>query len=200
MCNKYLLKMIKRIAIFASGNGSNAENICSYFKRSEDIQVSVILTNNSESGVVDRCRKLDIPLISFSKNDLELKILLKLLDLHIDYIVLAGFLLKIPLSIIQAYPDRIINLHPALLPKFGGKGMYGIHVHNAVIKAGESESGITIHCVSEEYDKGEILAQFRIPVDKTESPEELQTRIHELEYKYFPVVIESFINRDKSDE
>lgn len=200
MCNKYLLKMIKRIAIFASGNGSNAENICSYFKRSEDIQVSVILTNNSESGVVDRCRKLDIPLISFSKNELELKILLKLLDLHIDYIVLAGFLLKIPLSIIQAYPDRIINLHPALLPKFGGKGMYGIHVHNAVIKAGESESGITIHCVSEEYDKGEILAQFRIPVDKTESPEELQTRIHELEYKYFPVVIESFINRDKSDE
>ncbi len=192
--------MIKRIAIFASGNGSNAENICSYFKRSEDIQVSVILTNNSESGVVDRCRKLDIPLISFSKNELELKILLKLLDLHIDYIVLAGFLLKIPLSIIQAYPDRIINLHPALLPKFGGKGMYGIHVHNAVIKAGESESGITIHCVSEEYDKGEILAQFRIPVDKTESPEELQTRIHELEYKYFPVVIESFINRDKSDE
>lgn len=192
--------MIKRIAIFASGNGSNAENICSYFKRSEDIQVSVILTNNSESGVVDRCRKLDIPLISFSKNDLELKILLKLLDLHIDYIVLAGFLLKIPLSIIQAYPDRIINLHPALLPKFGGKGMYGIHVHNAVIKAGESESGITIHCVSEEYDKGEILAQFRIPVGKTESPEELQTRIHELEYKYFPVVIESFINRDKSDE
>lgn len=200
MCNKYLLKMIKRIAIFASGNGSNAENICSYFKRSEDIQVSVILTNNSESGVVDRCRKLDIPLISFSKNELELKILLKLLDLHIDYIVLAGFLLKIPLSIIQAYPDRIINLHPALLPKFGGKGMYGIHVHNAVIQAGESESGITIHCVSEEYDKGEILAQFRIPVDKTESPEELQTRIHELEYKYFPVVIESFINRDKSDE
>lgn len=192
--------MIKRIAIFASGNGSNAENICSYFKRSEDIQVSVILTNNSESGVVDRCRKLDIPLISFSKNELELKILLKLLGLHIDYIVLAGFLLKIPLSIIQAYPDRIINLHPALLPKFGGKGMYGIHVHNAVIKAGESESGITIHCVSEEYDKGEILAQFRIPVDKTESPEELQTRIHELEYKYFPVVIESFINRDKSDE
>ena len=192
--------MIKRIAIFASGNGSNAENICSYFKRSEDIQVSVILTNNSESGVVDRCRKLDIPLISFSKNELELKILLKLLDLHIDYIVLAGFLLKIPLSIIQAYPDRIINLHPALLPKFGGKGMYGIHVHNAVIQAGESESGITIHCVSEEYDKGEILAQFRIPVDKTESPEELQTRIHELEYKYFPVVIESFINRDKSDE
>lgn len=192
--------MIKRIAIFASGNGSNAENICSYFKRSEDIQVSVILTNNSESGVVDRCRKLDIPLISFSKNELELKILLKLLDLHIDYIVLAGFLLKIPLSIIQAYPDRIINLHPALLPKFGGKGMYGIHVHNAVIKAGESESGITIHCVNEEYDKGEILAQFRIPVDKTESPEELQTRIHELEYKYFPVVIESFINRDKSDE
>lgn len=192
--------MIKRIAIFASGNGSNAENICSYFKRSEDIQVSVILTNNSESGVVDRCRKLDIPLISFSKNELELKILLKLLDLHIDYIVLAGFLLKIPLSIIQAYPDRIINLHPALLPKFGGKGMYGIHVHNAVIKAGESESGITIHCVSEEYDKGEILAQFRTPVDKTESPEELQTRIHELEYKYFPVVIESFINRDKSDE
>lgn len=192
--------MIKRIAIFASGNGSNAENICSYFKRSEDIQVSVILTNNSESGIVDRCRKLDIPLISFSKNELELKILLKLLDLHIDYIVLAGFLLKIPLSIIQAYPDRIINLHPALLPKFGGKGMYGIHVHNAVIKAGESESGITIHCVSEEYDKGEILAQFRIPVDKTESPEELQTRIHELEYKYFPVVIESFINRDKSDE
>lgn len=192
--------MIKRIAIFASGNGSNAENICSYFKRLEDIQVSVILTNNSESGVVDRCRKLDIPLISFSKNELELKILLKLLDLHIDYIVLAGFLLKIPLSIIQAYPDRIINLHPALLPKFGGKGMYGIHVHNAVIKAGESESGITIHCVSEEYDKGEILAQFRIPVDKTESPEELQTRIHELEYKYFPVVIESFINRDKSDE
>lgn len=192
--------MIKRIAIFASGNGSNAENICSYFKRSEDIQVSVILTNNSESGVVDRCRKLDIPLISFSKNELELKILLKLLDLHIDYIVLAGFLLKIPLSIIQAYPDRIINLHPALLPKFGGKGMYGIHVHNAVIKAGESESGITIHCVSEEYDKGEILAQFRIPVDKTESPEELQTRIHELEYKYFPVVIESFINRDKIDE
>lgn len=200
MCNKYLLKMIKRIAIFASGNGSNAENICSYFKTFEDIQVSVILTNNSESGVVDRCRKLDIPLISFSKNELELKILLKLLDLHIDYIVLAGFLLKIPLSIIQAYPDRIINLHPALLPKFGGKGMYGIHVHNAVIKAGESESGITIHCVSEEYDKGEILAQFRIPVDKTESPEELQTRIHELEYKYFPVVIESFINRDKSDE
>ncbi|MGL4781385.1 MAG: phosphoribosylglycinamide formyltransferase [Bacteroidales bacterium] len=192
--------MIKRIAIFASGDGSNAENIYSYFETSVDIQVSVILTNNPESGVVDRCRKLDIPLILISKNDLESKILLKLLGLHIDYIVLAGFLLKIPLSIIQAYPNRIINLHPALLPKFGGKGMYGLHVHNAVINAGESESGITIHCVNAEYDKGEILAQFRIAVNKADNAETLQARVHELEYKYFPAVLESFMNRDKSDE
>lgn len=192
--------MIKRIAIFASGDGSNAENIYSYFETSVDIQVSVILTNNPESGVVDRCKKLDIPLILISKNDLESKILLKLLGLHIDYIVLAGFLLKIPLSIIQAYPNRIINLHPALLPKFGGKGMYGLHVHNAVINAGESESGITIHCVNAEYDKGEILAQFRIAVNKTDNAETLQARVHELEYKYFPAVLESFMNRDKTDE
>ncbi|MGL5635725.1 MAG: phosphoribosylglycinamide formyltransferase [Bacteroidales bacterium] len=192
--------MIKRIAILASGNGSNAEQIVSHFEDSNIAKVSVILTNNAGAGIVERAARLGISLIAISKNDLESKILLILQEKNIDFLVLAGFLLKIPLSLIQAYTNRILNIHPSLLPKFGGKGMYGLHVHEAVIAAKELESGITIHCINEEYDKGIILGQFSLPVKESDTAEMLQKRIMQLEHKYYPIIIEHYIKSCILDE
>lgn len=192
--------MIKRIAILASGNGSNAEQIVTCFKGSDVAKVSVILTNKADAGVVQRASRLGVSLIVISKNDLESKILLILREKNIDFLVLAGFLLKIPLSLIQAYPDKIINIHPSLLPKFGGKGMFGLHVHDAVIAAKERKSGITIHCINEEYDKGIILGQYALSVSESDTAESLQMRIQQLEYKYYPEVIERYIKSRELDE
>ena len=183
--------MIK-IAVFASGNGSNAENIIRYFKDNEEIRVALIISNKANAYVHTRAKNLGVPSCTFSKDEFEKgdSILQKLREYQIDFIVLAGFLLKIPDSILKAYPQRIINIHPALLPKYGGKGMYGNHVHKAVLQAGEKESGISIHYVNERYDEGDIIFQARCPVLPSDTCEELAQRVHRLEYEYYPRVIE----------
>jgi phosphoribosylglycinamide formyltransferase-1 len=180
------------LAILASGSGSNAENIATYFKDHESIQVKEILSNKKEAYVHQRADKLDIPSWTFPKEQFQDSSFIKRLE-DIDYIILAGFLWLIPKYLIQAFPNRIINIHPALLPKFGGKGMYGHHVHEAVIASGEKESGITIHLVNEEYDKGKVLFQAKCDVEPGDTAGSLAKRIHALEYTHFPKTIESFI-------
>jgi phosphoribosylglycinamide formyltransferase-1 len=181
---------MKRIALFASGAGSNAENIIRYFSNSRELEFPVIISNRSDAGVLERAEKLSIPSFVFKKNDFEDGEVLKFLqDSAIDFIVLAGFLLKIPDNLLKAYPNKIINIHPALLPEFGGKGMYGSHVHEAVVAAGEKESGITIHFVNENYDEGQIIFQARCSVLPSDSPDDVADKVHALEYEHFPRVI-----------
>ena len=186
---------MKRIALLASGAGSNAENIIRYFSNSSELEFPFIISNRPDAGVHERAEKLRIPSYVFKKIEFENGEALKFLQNHaIDFIVLAGFLLKIPDNLLKAYPDRIINIHPALLPKFGGKGMYGSHVHEAVVAAGEKESGITIHYVNENYDEGQIIFQARCPILPCDSPEEVATKVHTLEYEHFPRVIGEIVN------
>ena len=181
---------MKRIVLFASGSGSNAENIIRYFSNSRELEFPFIISNRSEAMVHERAKQLMIPSFTFKKNDFENgKVLDFLQDNHIDFIVLAGFLLKIPDNLLEAFPNRIINIHPALLPKFGGKGMYGLHVHEAVVAAGEKESGITIHYVNENYDEGQIIFQAHCAVSPDDSPNDVAEKVHALEYEHFPRVI-----------
>ncbi|MEQ9466900.1 MAG: phosphoribosylglycinamide formyltransferase [Ekhidna sp.] len=182
------------LAIFASGSGTNAENIAKYFEERETVQVKEIFSNKKDAGVHSRAEKLGIPSSTFSKEQFQDSSFIKRLE-DIDYIILAGFLWLVPPYLIKAFPNRIINIHPALLPKFGGKGMYGDKVHTAVIEKREKESGITIHLVNEEYDKGEILFQATCKVDEKDTPDSLAKKIHALEYEHFPRVIEEYIHR-----
>ncbi|WP_370088443.1 phosphoribosylglycinamide formyltransferase [Ekhidna sp.] len=180
------------LAILASGSGSNAENITKYFDTHPNIQVKEILSNKPDAFVHERARKLDIPSSTFTRDQFRDSSFIKRLE-DIDYIILAGFLWLIPQFLVKSFPNRIINIHPSLLPKFGGKGMYGDHVHKAVIEAGEKESGITIHLVNEEYDKGKILFQAKCEVEPSDTPDSLASKIHSLEYTHFPKTIESYI-------
>ena len=182
---------MKRIALLASGSGSNAENIIRYFAGKEGWEFPVILSNKAEVYVHERAKNLRIPSFTISKAGFEKGDALQLLQQYaIDFIVLAGFLLKIPANLLQAYPDKIINIHPALLPKYGGKGMYGAHVHEAVVTHRETETGITIHYVNEHYDEGRIIFQARCDVLPTDTPEDVAAKVHALEYRYFPGIIE----------
>ena len=184
-----------RIAIFASGSGSNAENIIRYFSDNKIVKVVLVLSNNSRSGVLVRAKLHNIPTFIFNKNDLNecSRVHDVLKDFNISMIVLAGFLLKIPLSIIKAYPNLILNIHPALLPKYGGKGMYGMNVHKAVVENNEEKSGITIHYVNENYDEGAIIFQATCDIDEHDLPEDVKTKVQALELCHFPSVIESII-------
>ena len=180
-----------RIAIFASGSGSNAENIANYFDNNSKVEVSLILTNNPNAFVLKRAQKLGIEALIFDKHEFVKTgdILHFLLKNKISLIVLAGFLLKIPQNLIKAFPNKIINIHPALLPKYGGKGMYGDKVHQSVIEAKEKESGITIHYVNENYDEGEIIFQAKCTIEPNDNAADLAVKIHALEYEHFPKVI-----------
>lgn len=190
---KKIIKQMKKIALLASGSGSNAENIIKYFSNNPNIQF-LILSNKPDAYVHERAKKLNIPSFTIDKVGFENgEALTFLKSQKIDFIVLAGFLLKIPENIIQAYPDKIINIHPALLPKYGGKGMYGSHVHKAVVANKEMESGITIHFVNENYDEGKTLFQAKCTILPIDTPEDVAAKVHELEYKYFPKVIEKLI-------
>ena len=183
------------IAIFASGSGSNAENIADYFKGSTEIGVTLILSNKQDAYVHERAKKLGIPSFTFTKAEFAdgTEILEILREYEIDFIVLAGFLLKVSKSLLEAYPRRIVNIHPALLPKHGGKGMYGDRVHQAVLDAGETESGITIHYINEHYDEGSIIFQAICKVEPGDNSETLAARVHALEYAHFPCVIEAVL-------
>ena len=191
-CALNLRVMKKNIAIFASGSGSNTENIIRYFRENEAIQVSLVLSNRSDAYVLERAHRLGVPCNVFPKEDWVAgdEILAVLQEYHIDFVVLAGFLVRVPDLLLHAYPNKIINIHPALLPKFGGKGMYGNRVHEAVVAAGEKKSGITIHYINERYDEGHIVFQAVCPVLPTDSPEDVAKKVHALEYEHFPRVIE----------
>lgn len=184
-----------KIAIFASGSGTNAENIATYFAGRNDINVSYILSNKSDAFVLERAKKLGIPTLVFNRQEFyETNHILRFLKREsISWIILAGFLWLIPEYLIDGYPGRIINIHPALLPKYGGKGMYGGKVHRTVLESGDKESGISIHYVNKEYDKGDIIFQARCKVDDSDTPETLAARVHKLEYAHFPKVIEKLI-------
>ena len=183
--------------IFASGNGTNAENIIHYFSNHRFIQVKEVLSNNPDAFVHERVKNLGIPSGSFSKWEFQNAFFSVRLE-AVDFIVLAGFLWFIPAYLIDIFPDKIINLHPSLLPKFGGKGMYGHHVHEAVIKAREKQSGITIHLVNKEYDKGKVLFQATCEVTNQDMPDSLAQKIHKLEQEHFPKVIEKYVQLAKA--
>lgn len=187
---------MKHIAIFASGEGTNTEHLINYFAGSST-KILLVVCNNPQANVIKRAKNHDIPSLlinkeSFYKGDDVLK---RLLNDKIDLIICAGFLWKIPDNILQAFPDKIVNIHPALLPKFGGKGMYGMNVHKAVIEAGEKESGITIHYLNEHYDEGRVIVQKSCIISPGETPESLAEKIHELEHEWYPKVIAQLLNK-----
>ena len=188
---------MKNIAIFASGNGSNAQNIIAYFNGGNIASVKLVICNNPNAYVLQRASALGVPATVMDKAALTADNPSELLSLlhnnAIDYIVLAGYLLKIPEALTTAFAGRIINIHPALLPKFGGKGMYGIHVHRAVVAAGEKLSGITIHLVDAVYDNGKILFQAQCPLSPHDTPEEVAAKVQALEQQHYPAVIEQYI-------
>ncbi len=185
---------MKRIAILASGNGSNAEEIIQYFKHNPKAEVACIASNKADAFVLERAKNHEIHHFAFSKTEMEAgKLEQTFQELQIDLVVLAGFLLKVPDGLLKLYPEKIINIHPALLPKFGGKGMYGLKVHRAVKEKGEKETGITIHYVNEKYDEGRIIFQEKLEIDEDDTPEDIAQKVHALEHKYFPKVIESLL-------
>ena len=188
---------MKKIAIFASGSGSNAENIANYFKENKDVEVALIVANNPEAYVIERARKLNIPCEVVTKAEFVTAdgIVDMMHSYGIDFIVLAGFLLLVPKKLIEAYPARIVNIHPALLPKHGGKGMYGDRVHKAVVECGDTESGITIHLIDAEYDKGTTFFQAKCPVLPTDTPDDVAAKVHALEYEHFPHVIAEILQQ-----
>ena len=192
--------MKKPIAIFASGSGSNAQKIMEHFKKHTDAEVAIVLTNNPEAYVLQRADNFEIPTHIFEKHEFyqtnEVLDLLK--NLNIDIIVLAGFLWLVPDTILANYPKRIINIHPALLPKYGGKGMYGDRVHKEVLANGDEESGISIHYVNEKFDTGEIIYQARFKIEKNDDLEIIKFKGQQLEHQYFPKIIEQVLKKIKS--
>ena len=186
------------IAIFVSGSGSNCENIIRYFQTNEQVNIALVVSNRADAYALTRAKNLNVPSVVLPKADFnnEEKVLKLMADHRIDFIVLAGFLLMIPNWLIAAYQRRMINLHPALLPKFGGIGMYGHHVHEAVRKANETETGMTVHWVSDVCDGGEIIAQFRTPITPDDTPEDIADKEHILEMEHFPQVIEAVLKQE----
>ena len=185
---------MKRIAILASGSGSNAENIIKYFSAKEDVEVPFVISNRKEVYVHERCKYLGVPSYVYPKADFENGVVTKfMIDNKIDLVVLAGFLLRIPDDMLAVYPNKVINIHPSLLPKYGGKGMYGDNVHKAVVENKETESGITIHFLNDRFDEGEHVAQYKCEVLPTDTPEDVATKVHALEYEWYPKVIENIL-------
>ncbi|WP_405247789.1 phosphoribosylglycinamide formyltransferase [Cellulophaga sp. Asnod2-G02] len=187
---------MKRIVLFASGSGSNVENIVQYFQDNSEVTVAAVFTNKSDAKVLDRCKTLKISALYFNRTSFyDTDCLLDILKgMKPDLIVLAGFLWKIPEKLVQSFPNKIVNIHPALLPKYGGKGMYGMNVHNAVKANNEQETGITIHFVNENYDEGAIIKQEKTQIAPEDSADDIAKKIHELEYKHFPKVIDQILH------
>lgn len=184
----------KRIAIFASGSGSNAMKMVEFFKESMAVEIALILTNNANAGILKKSEGLIKQVIITNEEATDGNILVEIMTMHeIDYIVLAGYLRKIPNELIDAFEERIINIHPALLPKYGGKGMYGMKVHEAVFENRETKSGITIHLVNNKYDEGRIIAQFETPISDTDNASTIQKKVLKIEHKYFPLVVNEYI-------
>lgn len=185
----------KKIVLFASGSGTNAQNIIKYFQKNKKAEVAAVFSNNRKAQVLKRAHELNVKALHFDREALyhTNEVLNILKDIQPDLIVLAGFLWIFPSNILHEFPEKVINLHPALLPKYGGKGMYGMNVHKAVIEKKEIETGISIHYVNEVYDQGKLIFQTTTPVDQEDSPEDIAEKIHQLEYQYFPKVIENLL-------
>ena len=200
LCALNKINMEIKVAIFASGSGSNAENIIKYFEDKPAISVKLIITNRADSFVIERAKLLNVDCQIIENREWKEphKVLKLLNDYEINFIVLAGFLIRVPHHILNKYSNRVINIHPALLPKFGGKGMYGDNVHKAVVEAKETESGITIHYCNEEYDKGDIIFQAKCEVLPEDKAADVAAKVHTLEYKHFPKVIEKLIHNINS--
>jgi phosphoribosylglycinamide formyltransferase-1 len=183
------------VAVLASGGGSNAEEIFKYFSNHPHVDITLTITNNPQAGVIERARKFDIPIVVFTNVEFNEpdKVIRCLSEREVTHIVLAGFLLLIPGFLIRAYPDRIINIHPALLPKYGGKGMYGEKVHTAVKHAGDSSTGMTIHLVNENYDEGKVLFQAKCDIGNEDTPLEIARKVLKLEHEFYPRIIEQWI-------
>ncbi|MBQ9253908.1 MAG: phosphoribosylglycinamide formyltransferase [Bacteroidales bacterium] len=188
---------MKKIALFASGNGTNVQQITEYFKDSTTIQVDCVVVNRQNIYAIERAKNLNLPCFYFNREDFYStdKVLNLMLERGIDYIILAGFLWLIPENLLNIYKNKIINIHPALLPNYGGKGMYGHHVHEAVVKNKEKESGITIHFANEKYDSGDIIFQAKCDVAPTDNADDVAAKIHILEKEYYPKIIESVITK-----
>ena len=187
---------MKRLVIFASGAGSNAENIMRYFAENPSVQVAAIFTNKSTAGVLARAEKYGVETIVFSKEELnDGSVGDEVNKINPHLIILAGFLLKFPDDIIANYPNKIVNIHPALLPKYGGKGMYGMHVHRAIVNNKETETGITIHYVDGHYDEGDIIFQQSVTLDGDETCEEISSKVQQLEHECFPTIIEQLLTQ-----
>lgn len=193
---------MKKIAILASGSGSNAEAIVQYFSRVADIRVECIVTNNPKAGVIERARRLDIPMYYFDNEVMRAgtKPIELLQYIEVDLVVLAGYMCLITSPWLEAFPERIVNIHPALLPAYGGKGMYGMNVHRAVLSSGEKQSGITIHLVDQHYDHGRHLLQATCSVQPDDTPDSLAARIHTLEHRFFAPLIEQYLREECRDE
>ena len=193
------MNTLPRIALFASGNGSNVQRITEYFSDKNILEIAAVYCNNPGAFVLERAKRLNLSAVQFDRNtfydseitgnDLSAR--------KVDWLILAGFLWLIPDYLLKAFPNRIINIHPALLPKYGGKGMFGMKVHESVIANRETESGITIHYVNEQYDEGQVIFQAKCPVTPDDTPESLAAKIHELEYRYFPEVIRDLLSPGK---
>lgn len=187
---------MKKLALLASGTGSNVRNIINYFKDNDEVVVDCVIANRKEAGALNHARNANIEEFVFYKADFNDGVVVDFLQSRsVTHVVLAGFLLKIPSNMIKVYPKEIINVHPSLLPKFGGAGMYGMNVHRAVVAAGESVSGITVHLVNEVYDDGEILAQFDVALDMYDNPEKVAEKVQAIEQVHFPQVIEKYLNK-----
>lgn len=188
---------MKRIVIFASGSGTNAENLIKFFHNRENASVIQVLTNNPHAKVLDRAKKLKVSALSFNKIAIsETEDVLNLLkSAKPDLIVLAGYLWKFPDNILEAFPNKVINVHPALLPNYGGKGMYGMHVHHAIVENKEKETGITIHYVNEHYDEGAIIFQAKCNVTETDTADDVAAKIHQLEMEHFPKVVNDILSK-----
>lgn len=192
--NEPSLLYMPKIVLFASGSGSNVENIIRYFQESPSIEVAFVFTNKQEAGVLERCKRLGVPAAYLNKAALDSPAFLEMLkNLNPNLIVLAGYLQKIKADWVAAFAGRIINIHPALLPNYGGKGMYGMNVHEAVIQAKEKESGISIHYVNEHYDQGALIAQYTVSIDAQDTAEQLAQKVQALEHRYFPTEIEKLL-------
>ena len=191
-----------RIAVFASGSGSNAERFFEHFKQSSQAEISLVCSNRADAYVLERAKNHHIPTYTFTNKQLQetQDVLAKLQAEKIDFIVLAGFLRLVPEYLILAYPNRIVNIHPALLPKWGGKGMWGHHVHEAIVKAGELESGISIHYVNGRYDEGDIIFQASCPLTAQDSPEEVAAKVLKLEHAHYPRVVEQVVKEQFSQQ
>ena len=188
---------MKHIAIFASGSGSNAEKIADYFTAHSDVDITLIVSNNPKAGVIDRARRLHIPVLLFDRATFYQtdRVVQLLQNQNVDLIVLAGFMWLIPENLVAAYPNRMLNIHPALLPKFGGKGMYGHFVHEAVVAAGETESGITIHYVNDRYDEGDIVFQATCALEASDTPADVARKVQILEHQHYPAIVADVLKK-----